>query len=101
MRSSGQVNQALLGEAAKHYRAALRQGMPRRRTASWSPGRARNCGSRRARGERASDRSGRRCGGMAARCTGRFPILHEYAFPRKKLLGALRWRWRRSWRMES
>jgi large subunit ribosomal protein L3 len=85
-----QVNEALLWEAVKHYRASLRQGTAARpRTASWSPVRARSCGSRRARAGRVSDRCVRRCGGMAARCTGQ-PRSYEYAFPRKKLLGALR-----------
>ena len=52
--------------------------------------RARSCGSRRARAAPASARSARRSGDMAVRSTDLSPARYDYAFPKKKLLGALR-----------
>src|SRR5579862_4630738 len=57
------------------------------RTASWSPAPARSCGSRRARAAHVSDRCARLYG---ATVHGPQPRSYDYAFPRKKLLGALR-----------
>jgi hypothetical protein len=86
----GAVNEDLLWEAVKHYRAGQRPARMRPRPAGRFPVRARSCGSRRARGGRVLARSVRLCGGTAARCTVRSPRSYDYAFPRKKLLGALR-----------
>ena len=87
----GQVNEALLWEAVKHYRAALRQGTHKtknRKLKLRAP--ARSCGSRRARAARASARCVRRSGAMDGTVHGPQPRSYDYAFPRKKLLGALR-----------
>ncbi len=54
-----QVNEALLWEAVKHYRASLRQGTHKTKNRSWLPVPARSCGSRRARAARVSVRCAR------------------------------------------
>jgi len=64
-----QVNEALLWEAVKHYRASLRQGTHRPRAVPRLPVPARSCGSRRARAAHVSARCVRLCGATATRCT--------------------------------
>ena len=87
---SAEINDALLWEAVKHYRAALRQGTAATKTARRFRVRARSCGSRRARAARVSVRSARRSGVAAVRSTDRSRAATSTQFPRKKLMGALR-----------
>ena len=61
----GAVNEDLLWEAVKHYRAGQRAGTHKTKAAGKFPDPARSCGSRRARAARVSVRSVRLCGGMA------------------------------------
>ena len=89
VRRAGQRGAAVRSGAAlsgRHARAARTR--PRRGT-KW-PVRARSCGSRRARAARVWVRSGRRSGGMAARCTDRNRAITATSCPRKMQLGALR-----------
>jgi large subunit ribosomal protein L4 len=86
----GQVNEALLWEAVKHYRAALRQGTHATKNRKLVSGSGKKLWKQKGTG-RARIGSVRsplwRHGGTAH---GPVPHSHEYAFPRKKLLGALR-----------
>jgi large subunit ribosomal protein L4 len=85
-----QVNEALLWEAVKHYRASLRQGTHKTKSRTWLPVPARSCGSRRARAARVSVRCARPLWRHGYTVHGPQPRSYDYAFPRKKLLGALR-----------
>src|SRR6201992_2448949 len=85
-----EVNEALLWEAVKHYRASLRQGTAatknRKRVPGWGKKLWRQKGTGRAR--IGSVRSPLwRHGGTVH---GPQPRSYDYAFPKKKLLGALR-----------
>jgi large subunit ribosomal protein L4 len=86
----GQVNEALLWEAVKHYRAALRQGTAATKNRKLVSGSGKKLWKQKGTG-RARVGSIRsplwRHGGTVH---GPVPHSHEYAFPRKKLLGALR-----------
>ena len=86
----GQVNEALLWEAVKHYRAALRQGTAATKNRKLVAGSGKKLWKQKGTG-RARIGSIRsplwRHGGTVH---GPVPHSHEYAFPRKKLLGALR-----------
>jgi len=86
----GAVNEALLWEAVKHYRAGQRAGTHATKNKKLVSGAGRSCGSRRAPG-RARVGSIRsplwRHGGTVH---GPQPRSYDFAFPRKKLLGALR-----------
>ena len=86
----GQVNEALLWEAVKHYRAALRQGKAATKNRKLVAGSGKKLWKQKGTG-RARIGSIRsplwRHGGTVH---GPVPHSHEYAFPRKKLLGALR-----------
>ena len=86
----GQVNEALLWEAVKHYRAALRQGTAATKNRKLVSGSGKKLWKQKGTG-RARIGSVRsplwRHGGTVH---GPVPHSHEYAFPRKKLLGALR-----------
>jgi large subunit ribosomal protein L4 len=86
----GQVNEALLWEAVKHYRAALRQGTAATKNRKLVSGSGKKLWKQKGTG-RARIGSIRsplwRHGGTVH---GPVPHSHEYAFPRKKLLGALR-----------
>ncbi len=86
----GQVNEALLWEAVKHYRAALRQGTHATKNRKLVSGSGKKLWKQKGTG-RARIGSVRsplwRHGGTVH---GPVPHSHEYAFPRKKLLGALR-----------
>ena len=86
----GAVNEDLLWEAVKHYRAAQRAGTHATKNREAFPVRARSSGSRRARGGPVLARSGRRCGGTAARCMDRNRAPTTTRSRKKKLLGALR-----------
>ena len=85
-----QVNEALLWEAVKHYRAALRQGTAATKNRKLVSGSGKKLWKQKGTG-RARVGSIRsplwRHGGTVH---GPVPHSHEYAFPRKKLLGALR-----------
>src|ERR1700742_62609 len=87
---AGEVNEALLWEAVKHYRAALRQGTHATKNKKKVSGAGKKLwkqkGSGRARV--GSIRSPLWRGGGTVH--GPQPRSYEYAFPRKKLLGALR-----------
>jgi len=86
----GQVNEALLWEAVKHYRAALRQGTAATKNRKLVSGSGKKLWKQKGTG-RARIGSVRsplwRHGGTVH---GPVPHSHDYAFPRKKLLGALR-----------
>src|ERR1700678_1761964 len=86
----GQVNEALLWEAVKHYRAGLRQGTAATKNRKLVSGAGKKLWKQKGTG-RARVGSIRsplwRHGGTVH---GPVPHSHEYACPRKKLLGALR-----------
>ncbi len=86
----GQVNEALLWEAVKHYRAALRAGTHATKNRKLVSGSGKKLWKQKGTG-RARIGSVRsplwRHGGTVH---GPVPHSHEYPFPRKKLLGALR-----------
>jgi len=86
----GQVNEALLWEAVKHYRASLRQGTHATKNRKLVAGSGKKLWKQKGTG-RARVGSVRsplwRHGGTVH---GPQPRSYEYAFPRKKLLGALR-----------
>ena len=85
-----QINEALLWEAVKHYRAALRQGTAATKNKKLVSGSGKKLWKQKGTG-RARVGSVRsplwRHGGTVH---GPQPHSHDYAFPRKKLLGALR-----------
>lgn len=87
---SSEVNEALLWEAVKHYRAALRQGTHATKNKKLVSGSGRKLWKQKGTG-RARVGSVRspiwRHGGTVH---GPQPRSYEYAFPRKKLFGALR-----------
>ncbi|HEV2273299.1 MAG TPA: 50S ribosomal protein L4 [Acidobacteriaceae bacterium] len=86
----GQVNDALLWEAVKHYRAAMRQGTAATKNRKLVAGSGKKLWKQKGTG-RARVGSVRsplwRHGGTVH---GPQPRSYDYAFPRKKLLGALR-----------
>jgi large subunit ribosomal protein L4 len=86
----GQVNEALLWEAVKHYRASLRQGTAATKNRKLVSGSGKKLWKQKGTG-RARIGSVRsplwRHGGTVH---GPVPHSHDYAFPKKKLLGALR-----------
>ena len=87
----GAVNEDLLWEAIKHYRAARACGYAcDQESLARFPDRARSSGSRRARGGRVSARSARPLWRHGGTVHGPQPRSYDYAFPKKKLLGALR-----------
>ena len=86
----GQINEALLWEAVKHYRASLRQGTHATKNRKLVAGSGKKLWKQKGTG-RARVGSVRsplwRHGGTVH---GPQPRSYDYAFPRKKLLGALR-----------
>jgi large subunit ribosomal protein L4 len=78
----GQVNEALLWEAVKHYRAAIRQGTHATKNRKLVSGSGKKLWKQKGTGSPLW-----RHGGTVH---GPQPRSYEYAFPRKKLLGALR-----------
>lgn len=87
---SDQVNEALLWEAVKHYRAALRQGTHKTKSRSEVAGSGKKLWKQKGTGRA-------RIGSVRAAhwrhghtVHGPVPRSYEYPFPRKKLLGALR-----------
>ena len=87
---SGEVNEALLWESVKHYRAALRQGTAATKNRKLVSGSGKKLWKQKGTG-RARVGSIRtplwRSGGTVH---GPQPRSYEYAFPKKKLMGALR-----------
>ncbi len=87
---TGEVNEALLWESVKHYRAALRQGTAATKNRKLVSGSGKKLWKQKGTG-RARVGSIRsplwRSGGTVH---GPQPRSYEYAFPRKKLMGALR-----------
>jgi large subunit ribosomal protein L4 len=85
-----QINEALLWEAVKHYRASMRQGTAATKNKKLVSGSGKKLWTQKGTG-RARVGSVRspiwRHGGTVH---GPQPHSHDYAFPRKKLLGALR-----------
>src|ERR1700744_3442948 len=85
-----QINEALLWEAVKHYRASMRQGTAATKNKKLVSGSGKKLWKQKGTG-RARVGSVRspiwRHGGTVH---GPVPHSHDYAFPRKKLLGALR-----------
>lgn len=87
---SAEINDALLWESVKHYRAALRQGTASTKTRGLVSGAGRKLWKQKGTGRAriASIRSPLwRSGGTVH---GPKPRSYEYAFPQKKLMGALR-----------
>ena len=86
----GQVNEALLWEAVKHYRAALRQGTAATKNRKLVSGAGKKLWKQKGTGRARSGsiRSPLTRGGGTVH--GPQPRSYEYAFPRKKLMGALR-----------
>ena len=93
----GQVNEALLWEAVKHYRASQRQGTHETKNRNWSPVPARSCGSRRARAALVLARCARRCGATAARCTDPSRAATTMPFRARSCWARCARRWLRSW----
>src|SRR5271170_97714 len=88
----GAVNEDLLWEAVKHYRASLRAGTASTKTRGLVSGAGRKLWKQKGTGRAriASIRSPLwRSGGTVH---GPKPRSYEYAFPQKKLMGALRYR---------
>ena len=86
----GLVNEALLWEAVKHYRAALRQGTAATKNRKLVSGAGKKLWKQKGTGRARSGsiRSPLTRGGGTVH--GPQPRSYEYAFPRKKLMGALR-----------
>ena len=82
-----EVNEALIYEAVRNYRAGLRAGTHSTRCAAACADRARNCGSRRVPAGRAWVPCAARFGGMAVRFTDRNRAIIHMIF---------RARWRRA-----
>jgi large subunit ribosomal protein L4 len=87
---SGEVNEALLWESVKHYRAALRQGTHATKNRKKVSGAGKKLWKQKGTGRArvGSIRTPLWRGGGTVH--GPQPRSYEYAFPRKKLLGALR-----------
>ena len=85
-----QVNEALLWEAVKHYRASLRQGTHKTKSRTEVAGSGKKLWKQKGTGRAriGSVRSALWRHGYTVH--GPQPRSYEYAFPRKKLLGALR-----------
>jgi large subunit ribosomal protein L4 len=86
----GQVNEALLWEAVKHYRASLRQGTHKTKSRSEVAGSGKKLWKQKGTGRAriGSVRSALWRHGHTVH--GPTPRSYDYAFPRKKLMGALR-----------
>ena len=87
---SGDINEALLWEAVKHYRASLRQGTHATKNRKAVSGAGKKLWKQKGTGRArvGSIRTPLWRGGGTVH--GPQPRSYEYAFPRKKLLGALR-----------
>ena len=87
---TGDVNESLLWEAVKHYRAALRQGTAATKNRKLVSGAGKKLWKQKGTGRArvGSIRTPLWRGGGTVH--GPQPRSYEYAFPRKKLLGALR-----------
>ena len=87
---SGEINDGLLWEAVKHYRAALRQGTASTKTRGLVSGAGRKLWKQKGTGRAriASIRSPLWRGGGTVH--GPKPRSYDYQFPQKKLMGALR-----------
>src|SRR5438067_1965762 len=87
---SGEVNDGLLWEAVKHYRAALRQGTAATKNRSQVSGAGRKLWKQKGTGRArvGSIRTPLWRGGGTVH--GPQPRSYEYQFPKKKLMGALR-----------
>jgi large subunit ribosomal protein L4 len=87
---AGEVNDALLWEAVKHYRAALRQGTAATKNRKLVAGAGKKLWKQKGTGRArvGSIRTPLWRGGGTVH--GPQPRSYEYAFPKKKLLGALR-----------
>ena len=87
---TGEVNESLLWEAVKHYRAAMRQGTAATKNRKMVSGAGKKLWKQKGTGRArvGSIRTPLWRGGGTVH--GPQPRSYEYAFPRKKLLGALR-----------
>src|ERR1700683_5509571 len=85
-----QVNEALLWEAVKHYRASQRQGTHATKNRKLVAGSGKKLWKQKGTGRaRVGSVRSPRCG-QGGTVHGPQPRSYDYAFPRKKLLGALR-----------
>src|SRR6201992_1430416 len=87
---AGEVNEALLWEAVKHYRASLRQGTHMTKNRKLVSGSGKKLWKQKGTGRArvGSIRTPLWRGGGTVH--GPVPRSYEYSFPRKKLMGALR-----------
>ena len=97
----GQVNEALLWEAVKHYRAALRQGTAATKNKKLVSGAGKKLWKQKGTGRARVARSGRPSGGMAARYMDRSPVRMTMRFRARSCWARCARRWPRSWPMAS
>ncbi len=95
--AASEVNEALLWEAVKHYRAAMRQGTHATKNRKLVAGSARNSGSRREPVVRVSARCALLCGVMAARSTDLSRAATITPSPARSCWAHCARRWLRSW----
>src|ERR1700684_3116988 len=86
----GQVNEALLWEAVKHYRASLRQGTHATKNRKLVAGSGKKLWKQKGTGRARVGWIRSPLWRHGGTVHGPQPHSHDYAFPRKKLLGALR-----------
>src|ERR1700752_1135153 len=86
----GQQNEALLWEAVKHYRAALRQGTAATKNRKLVSGSGKKLWKQKGTGRARVGSVRSPLWRHAGTVHGPQPRSYDYAFPRKKLLGALR-----------
>src|SRR3569623_2440189 len=86
----GQVNEALLWEAVKHYRASLRQGTHKTKSRTEVSGSGKKLWKQKGTGRARSGAVRSPLWRHGYTVHGPKPRSYDYAFPRKKLLGAMR-----------
>src|SRR5580693_8324040 len=86
----GQINEALLWEAVKHYRASLRQGTAATKNRKLVSGSGKKLWKQKGTGRARIGSIRSPLWRHGATVHGPTPRSYDYAFPRKKLLGALR-----------
>src|SRR5579885_1862165 len=92
----GAVNEDLLWEAVKHYRAAQRQGTHATKNKKLVSGSGKKLWKQKGTGRARVGSIRSRCGVMAARCTGRSPAPTTTDFPARSCWARCVRRWRQS-----
>src|SRR3954453_5477887 len=87
---AGEVNEALLWEAVKHYRAAMRQGTDATKNRKLVSGSGKKLWKQKGRGRARVGWVRSPLWRHGGTVHGPQPRSYDYAFPKKKLLGALR-----------